>query len=163
MLSYLTWNGNNTVKLVIIDYNKLPPSSDFVSLVQTYMDPLGATWGQGFGVAPFGAFTTVAAAATKTINVSFTAVKDANYSDAQRLTNFTTALTNYLKSIAYSASAVSYNKIGSLIINTAGFTDYSNLTINGGTLPIPLSYTASLTECPVMSGNYIMIKRGGCN
>lgn len=146
---YPTWNGNNTVKLIIIDSNKLPPNTSFINSAQTYMDPLGANWGQGFGVAPFGAFTTVAAATTKTINVSFTAVKDTNYSDAQRLANFTTALTNYLKSIAFNASAVSYNKIGSLIIDTAGFTDYSNLTINGGTSPVALSYIATLTECPV--------------
>jgi len=147
---YPTWNGNNTIKLVIIDSNKLPPSTDFVNGAQTYIDPTGATWGQGFGVAPFGAFTTIAAATPKVINVSFTAVKDTNYSDAQRLANFTTALTIYLKSIAYLTSAVSYNKIGSLIIDTAGFTDYSNLTINGGTSPISLSYTASLTECPTI-------------
>jgi uncharacterized phage protein gp47/JayE len=147
---YPTWNGNNTIKLAIIDSNKVPPSTGFVNSAQAYMDPLGLNWGQGFGVAPFGAFTTVAAATSKVINVSFTAVKDTNYSDAQRLSNFTTALTNYLKSIAFNASAVSYNKIGSLIIDTAGFTDYSNLTINGGTAPISLSYTATLTECPVI-------------
>jgi uncharacterized phage protein gp47/JayE len=146
---YPTWNGNNTIKLVIIDSNRVPPSTGFVNSAQAYIDPTGSTWGQGSGVAPFGAFTTVVAATTKTINVSFTAIKDLNYSDAQRLANFTTALTNYLKSIAFNASAVSYNKIGSLIIDTEGFTDYSNLTINGGTTQIPLSYTAILTECPV--------------
>jgi uncharacterized phage protein gp47/JayE len=147
---YPTWNGNNTAKLMIIDINKLPASADFINALQTYMDPLGANWGQGYGQAPYGAFTTVAAAAPKVINVSFTAVKDTNYSDAQRLSNFTTALTNYLASIAFSANAVSYTKIGAMIIDTPGFLDYSNLTVNGGTSNITLSYTASSTECPVM-------------
>lgn len=147
---YPTWNGNNTVKLMVIDVNKLPPNADFISALQIYMDPLGTNWGQGYGQAPYGAFTTVAAAAPKVINVSFTAVKDTNYSDAQRLNNFKTALTNYLASIAFSANAVSYTKIGAMIIDTPGFLDYSNLTVNGGTSNITLSYTASLTECPVM-------------
>lgn len=147
---YPTWNGNNTVKLVVIDANKQPPSQDFINSMQDSIDPLGAgTWGQGVGAAPYGAFTTVEAAISKNINVSFTAVKDTNYSDEQRQSNFETTLKNYLASIAFETASVSYNKIGSLIIDTIGFLDYSNLTINGGTLPISLSYTAILTECPV--------------
>ena len=146
---YPTWNGNNTIKLVIIDSNKLPLSSDFINLVQTYMDPLGATWGQGYGVAPFGAFTTVASATSKTITVNFTAIKDLDYSDVQRQTNIELAITNYLKSIAFVSTSVSYTKIGALIIDTDGFLDYTGLTINGGTTNISLSYTSTLTECPV--------------
>lgn len=145
---YPTWNGNNTIKLAIIDSNKLPLSSGFINLVQTYMDPLGATWGQGFGKAPFGAFTTVASATAKVININFTAIKDLDYSDAQRQTNIELALTNYLKSIAFVATSVSYTKIGALIIDTDGFLDYTGLTINGGTTNIALSYIAALTECP---------------
>ena len=54
---YPTWAGNNTVKLVIIDANKQPPSADLVAGAQGYMDP--GVEGLGLGVAPFGAFTTV--------------------------------------------------------------------------------------------------------
>ena len=36
---YPTWDGNNTVKLVIIDANKLPPSTEIINGAQTYMDP----------------------------------------------------------------------------------------------------------------------------
>lgn len=147
---YPTWNGNNTVKMVVIDANKQVPTQDFINSMQEYIDPLGENWGQGIGVAPYGAFTTVESATAKTINVSFTAVKDSNYTDAQRLSNFQTTLTNYLASIAFSATSVSYSKIGALIIDTAGFLDYANLTINNGAVPIPLSYTSSLTECPII-------------
>jgi uncharacterized phage protein gp47/JayE len=146
---YPTWNGNQTIKIVVIDANKQVPSQDFINDMQEYIDPLGESWGQGMGTAPYGAFTTVEAAIAKTINVSFTAVKDTNYTDDERQANFEVALTNYLASIAFSASSVSYNKIGSLIIDTAGFTDYNNLTVNGGTSLIPLIYTAALTECPI--------------
>jgi uncharacterized phage protein gp47/JayE len=149
---YPTWNGNDAVKLVIIDVNKVPPSSDFISAMQTYVDPLGNEWGQGYGQAPYGSFTTVEAATAKAIDVSFTATKDPDYTDAQRLADFTTALTSYLQSIAFSASSVSYAKIGALIIDTPGFLDYdvSTLKVNGGSTSIPLSYTGTLTECPIV-------------
>jgi uncharacterized phage protein gp47/JayE len=146
---YPTWNGNNTVKLVVIDSDKLPPAQSFIDTMQTVIDPLGDNWGQGSGEAPYGAFTTIKAAASKNIDVSFTAIKDANYTDEQRKTNFETALKNYLKTISFLESFVSYSKIGALIIDTTGFSDYTNLTVNGGTSAIPLSYTPALTECPV--------------
>jgi uncharacterized phage protein gp47/JayE len=147
---YPTWNGNNTVKLVVIDANKQPPSQDFINTMQETIDPLGDEWGQGYGSAPYGACTTVEAATAKEINVSFTAVKDINYSDTQRQTNFENALINYLLAIAFNASSVSYSKIGALIIDTPGFLDYTNLTVNGSTAAIPLSYTSNLTECPII-------------
>lgn len=149
---YPTWNGNDTVKLAIIDANKVPPNSDFINVMQTYVDPLGDEWGQGYGQSPYGSFTTTEAATAKSINVSFTATKDPDYTDEQRQTNFTTALTSYLQSIAFSASSVSYAKIGALIIDTPGFLDYdvSTLKVNGGSTSIPLSYTGTLTECPIV-------------
>lgn len=152
VIVYPTWNGNDTVKLVVIDANKVPPSQNFINTMQEYIDPLGDDWGQGAGAAPYGAFTTVEAATEKNINVSFTAVKDLNYTDEQRQYNFEAALTEYLKTIAYVESTVSYSKVGALIINTLGFLDYdiTTLTVNGVKSNIPLSYTSELTECPIV-------------
>ena len=147
---YPTWDGNNTVKLVIIDANKLPPSTEIINGAQTYMDPFGDGWGQGYGVAPYGAFTTVEGAAEKTINVGFTAVKDTNYTDEQRQTNVEASLVAYFKSIAFVESAVSYAKIGAAVLSSAGILDYTDLTVNTGTANIALSYTSSLTEAPVL-------------
>lgn len=146
-----TWNGNNTVKIVIIDSNKQVPSTDLINAVQSYTDPLGDTWGLGYGAAPFGAFTTIAGATGKNINVSFTVDKDTNYSDEQRLTNIQASINAYLKTIAFVDNAiVSYAKIGDAILNSAGVLDYSNLTINGATSNIPISLTSSLCEIPVL-------------
>lgn len=146
-----TWNGNNTIKLVIIDSNKQVPSSDLISEVQTYIDPLGDTWGLGYGAAPFGAFTTITGATEKNIDVSFTVVKDTNYSDEQRLINIQASINAYLKTIAFvDNSIVSYAKIGDAILNSAGVLDYSNLTINDGTSNIALSLTSSLCEIPTL-------------
>lgn len=140
-----TWNGNNTVKIVIIDANKQPPNADFVSKVQAYMDPLGDTWGLGYGAAPFSSFTTIEGATGKSIDISFTAVKNTNFNDAQRQASVETNLTTYLKSIAFIASFVSYAQIGALILQSDGILDYSNLTVNTGTVNIPLADT----EIPV--------------
>jgi len=145
---YPTWNGNNTIKIVIINVDKLPPSVDMVTQAQVYMDP--GIQGLGYGAAPFGAFTTVQGASPKNINLSFTAVKDPNYTDAQRLKNIQDAIINYLKTLAFVSTSISYNWMGNLILNTPGFLDFSNLTLNGGTSNVPLSSTMVLTECPVL-------------
>ena len=145
---YPTWDGNNTVKLVIIDANKLPPSTDLVTDAQTFMDP--GIGGLGLGAAPFGAFTTVEGASASTIDVSFTAVKDTHYTDGQRQTNVEASLVAYFKSIAFIESSASYAKIGAAILASAGILDYTGLTVNMGTANIPLSYTSSLTETPVL-------------
>jgi len=147
---YPTWDGNNTVKLVIIDANKLPPSTEVVDGAQAYMDPLGDGWGQGYGAAPYGAFTTVEGAAEKIITVGFTATKDTNYTDEQRQTNVEASLVAYFKSIAFVESAVSYAKIGAAVLSSAGVLDYTDLTVNTGTANIALSYTSTLTEAPVL-------------
>ena len=147
-----TWNGNNTVKLVIIDSNKEVPSTDLVNEVQTYMDPLGdGIWGQGYGAAPYGAFTTIEGAKGKNISVSFTVIKDTNYTDEQRDTNVKASITAYLKSIAFVDNAVvSYAKVGAAILASAGVLDYSNLAINSGTANIPISLTSTLCEIPIL-------------
>ena len=146
-----TWNGNQTVKLIFIDSNNQVPSSDLVNEVQTYMDPLGDSWGQGYGAAPYGCFTTVTGAVAKNINVSFTAVKDtSNYTDDQIKANVEASIIAYLQSIAFAADSVSYAKLGAAILASAGILDYSNLTVNNQTGNVSLSYTVSLTECPMM-------------
>ncbi|MBZ9615285.1 baseplate J/gp47 family protein [Clostridium estertheticum] len=145
---YPTWNGNNTIKLVIINADKLPPSVDMVTQAQAHMDP--GIKGLGYGVAPFGAFTTIEGAIPKNINLNFTAIKDTNYTDAERLKNIQDSIIKYLKTLAFISTSISYNWMGNLILNTPGFLDYSNLTINGGTSNILLSSTMILTECPVL-------------
>ncbi|MBI6873738.1 baseplate J/gp47 family protein [Clostridium aciditolerans] len=128
---YSLWNGDNTVKVVIIDSNKQPASTELVQAVQNYIDP--GSKGLGDGAAAIGAFCTVASAVGKAINVCFTAVKDKNYTDEQRKINFENNLIDFLKNFAFVESSISYAKVGALILDTKGFLDYSNLTINGGT------------------------------
>ncbi|MBO8158820.1 baseplate J/gp47 family protein [Thermosyntropha sp.] len=117
------WNGNGTVKVVIIDSNKQPASTDIVTAVASYIET----------VRPIGASVTVESATGLNIDVSATVVLDTGYTLADVQVSFENSLTEYLKSIAFQQDYVSYAKIGSLLLDTPGVLDYSGLTLNGGT------------------------------
>lgn len=144
-----TWNGNYTIKIVIIDSNKEVPSTDLVNEVQNYMDPLGDNWGLGYGASPAFSHTIIEGAAGKIIDVEFTVVKDTNYTDEQRIVNIKASITEYLKSLTFvDDTVVSYAKIGAAILASKGVQDYSDLTVNGGTSNISISLTFDLCEIP---------------
>lgn len=131
------WNGDNTVKVVIIDSNKAPANSNLIDDVQNHIDP-GIT-GLGDGQAPIGAFCTVESATGLTINVSFSASKDPAYTDQQRLNSVEENLTSFFKESSFVESIISYAKIGAIILESDGILDYENLRINGGTANLALS------------------------
>lgn len=116
------WNGAGTVKVIIIDSNKQPASSEIVTAVINYIEE----------VRPIGIAVTVISATALSINVSATLTLDPAYTLAQVQPAIETAITEYLKSIAFRQDYVSYAKIGSLILDTPGVLDYANLTVNGG-------------------------------
>lgn len=133
------WNGNNTVKVVLIDANREPASAEVVSNVQNYIDP-GAS-GEGKGVAPVGAYCTVVSAGGKTVNIDFTALnKDPAYTEEQRNANVSTKLKEYFRSISFrdDITEVSYAQIGYRLLDNTGIGDYADLRVNGGTANIPL-------------------------
>ncbi|SKA99313.1 Uncharacterized phage protein gp47/JayE [Caloramator quimbayensis] len=122
------WNGAGTVKVVIIDSNKQPASQDIVDNVVAHIEenrPIGAT-------------VTVASAQALNIDISATIVRDTNYTLEQVIANVSSKITNHLKSIVFKQSYASYAQIGSLILDSEGVLDYSNLTVNGGTSNITI-------------------------
>ncbi|WP_274363706.1 baseplate J/gp47 family protein [Paenibacillus thermotolerans] len=130
------WNGDNTVKVVIIDANRLPASVQLVEDVQDYIDPGAA--GLGEGAAPIGAFVTVTSAAGLNINIVVSIVLSSGYTLEQADSNISAGLTAYLQGIAFVENVVSYAKIGAAILSSEGVEDYSGLTVNGGTVNIPV-------------------------
>ncbi|MFH5185715.1 baseplate J/gp47 family protein [Paenibacillus sp. TAB 01] len=136
------WDGPGTVKVVILDANKLPASSLLVSEVQEYIAPVSGT---GEGQAPIGADVTVAAAAGIDIDVEATVVLSGSRTLAQVQEDFETALTDYLKSIAFGADpGVKYVRIGAMLLDVPGVQDYSGLIVNGGTgnVTVPIGFVA---------------------
>lgn len=123
------WNGAGTVKVVIVDSNKQPASQEIVDNVAEHIEENR----------PIGANITVQSATALNIDISATIVRDTNYTIEQITTNVSNKIAEYLKSIAFKQSYVSYAQIGSLILDSEGVLDYSNLIINGGTSNITVS------------------------
>lgn len=117
------WNGNGTVKVVIIDNNKQPTGAEIITNVAAYIEE----------VRPIGATVTVESATALNIDVVATLTLATGAVLADVKTAFEEALVSYLQQIAFKQSYVSYAQVGSLLLDTPGVLDYSDLTLNSGT------------------------------
>ena len=125
------WNGNNTVKVLIIDSTMKPASAEIINKVQAYIDP--DIKGDGSGQAPIGAFCTVATATQKTINIKVKIVLDGSILESQIKEDLKKNIEDYFSDIAFVTDYVSFAKIGALILETKGIQDYSSLLVNEAT------------------------------
>lgn len=132
------WNGPKSVKVIIVDAEKKPASELLVSQVQQYIDPVA---GQGEGQAPIGAVVTVASAAGKIITVSAKVTLAAGYTLQSAINAFKAILEKYRREKAFHATYISQSVIGSLLLDTEGVLDYSELKLNGGTGNVTLTET----------------------
>ncbi len=122
------WNGNGTVKVVIINSNKVGADSTLIQAVQNYIDPNKN--GDGSGKMPLcGAICTVVSATETAIHISVNIQSGLDSATAK--TNIENSIMEYLKTVAFQQSYVSYAFIGDRILNAEGITDYSNLLLNG--------------------------------
>lgn len=116
-----TWNGPNTVKVIIVDANKSTADEKLLNDVYNYIET----------VRPIGAEVTVVSARNKTIDVAVTITGSV---DTDTLS---TAIKEYFKSIT--TSYVSMAKIADIIYHQTGVEDYRNLLLNGTAGNITLS------------------------
>lgn len=140
-----TWNGKNTVKVIIIGNDYKPASDNVVKLVQDYIDPNKN--GDGSGVATIGAVTTVVSAKTTPIKVTIKGVKfsgDVNTLKAE----IKDTIDRYIRQSAFNTDYVSIAKIGALIIDIDGVTDFKELKLNDAHDSIQIENDA----CGVLSG-----------
>lgn len=131
------WNGNGTVKVTIINSNKRAADTALIQKVKDYIDPEPS--GSGEGQAPIGATCTVVSAVEKAIDISVKVVIAGGYTLQQIQDNLNAAMQKYLSDLAFNSTYVSYGKIGGIILSTEGVIDYNNLTINSGTINVPLA------------------------
>ena len=161
------WNGENTVKAVLISPLGLPVSQEVEAAVQEYVDPNtlettvtigGKTYnvgdGIGAGVANIGAHFTAHAADALTVNVTFTAELAEGATAATAKTAAEEAITDYLSDLVTSATEgsaviVRISAIGAILAGlTDHIVDYSNLKLNNQSANI----TAGDDEVPVLGG-----------
>lgn len=139
------WDGDGTVKVIIINTDKQPASTALVDSVQDYIDP--DQDGMGEGVAPVGAVVTVESAAELVINVAATVTLASGSLLSEALAQFEADLDDYLASLVFVDGAeVVYNQIGALLVDNEHVDDYSDLTVNLGTSNV----TIATNEIPTL-------------
>ena len=116
------WSGPLTVKVIIVDANKKTADTGLVDKVFEHIEENR----------PFGADVTVVSATPKTVDISVTLTLLDGFVDSSVKENIKINIENYLKTIAFRSIYVSYAKIGSIILDTEGVLDYSDLTLNLG-------------------------------
>lgn len=116
-----TWNGPNTVKVIIVDANRDTANAELIKRVADYIET----------VRPIGAQITVISASKKVIDIS---VKINGFADKDSIK---AAVVDYFKNIT--TSYVSIAKIGDIIFHTTGVEDYTALLLNGNATNVALS------------------------
>lgn len=117
-----------SVKIVLIDSNNQPASEELAENVLAHIE----------SQRPFGAYPTVVSATPIEINISANLILAEGYTDIKVKENIINNIKDYLRSIAFKTSYVSYAKIGSTILNSEGILDYTDLLVNNSVANIPI-------------------------
>ncbi|OPA76614.1 baseplate J protein [Paenibacillus selenitireducens] len=123
------WDGPGSVKVVIVNSDKQPAGPALVAETVSYIEK----------VRPIGAAVKVVSGVGKAITVKATVTLASGYTLQSVSDGLKAALTDYLKSIAFEMSYVSYARIGTLLMGVPGVLDYSALSLNGGYINIALA------------------------
>lgn len=120
--------GAGTVDVVLIDSAGKPASPEIVENVAAHIEEMR----------PIGADVQVSAATEKVITVEATIImlEGADFEAARA--QIEKNIKERVEMEAFTASAVSYNRMGYIILDVEGVQDYQNLTVNGGTEDVEL-------------------------
>jgi uncharacterized phage protein gp47/JayE len=126
---YPLWNGNGTVKVVVVNSEKRSPSASVIQAVADYIET----------VRTVGADVTVVGVTEVPINVSamITLANGVTLADAEA--DIRARITEYFKQIAFYETTVRYTAIGNAILDAKGVIDYANLTVNGSVTNVILN------------------------
>ena len=128
------WAGPGTVKVVVIDANGQPANAAIIAAVyDNIMSPGDRLQRE----APIGATVTIEAPTAKELNYTFTLELKAGENQETVLERFKAQLRTYYVE-AKKDGVVRYNRVSSILTNTDGVKDFTDLTINGGTVNIDL-------------------------
>lgn len=126
------WDGAGTVKVLIVGADREPVDSAIVDNCSAYIETQR----------PIGATVTVISASGLTVNVAAAVTIDSTTTKVKVQTAFAVALDEYLKSIAFSKYTLIYNRVANMLMDIDGVTDYSVLTVNGGTVNVTIGADA---------------------
>ncbi|MBJ6360433.1 baseplate J/gp47 family protein [Paenibacillus sp. GCM10012307] len=122
------WNGPGTVKVVVVDAEKKPPATELVLEVRNHIEQLR----------PIGANVTVSPATGKEVAVAGVVTLAQGYTLQHVVDAFTSALNLHFQSVAFNQNYLSLAKIGTILLDVPGVTDYSDLKLNGQSTNVAL-------------------------
>ena len=120
--------------MVVIDANGQPANAAIIAAVY---DNIMSPGDRLQRKAPIGATVTIEASTAKELNYTFTLELKAGENQETVLERFKAQLRTYYVE-AKKDGVVRYNKVSSILTNTDGVKDFTDLTINGGTVNIDL-------------------------
>lgn len=131
------WNGNGTVKVVILGGDNKPATEELVKTVTEYISGYD---NNGYRRSPIGALVTVVSAIPVTINIKANIVIDKDVTTLEKVkTLFESNMEEYIKENAFNSNTIYISKIGGILINTNGVLDYSDLQVNDDSINIPIT------------------------
>lgn len=157
---YPVWNGGGTVKLSILDPEYNICSDEFVSYIQSAVDPENAAGerGLGLGLAPIGHRVTVVSPEEVTVNVSANITIDSGYDASSVKESIKEALEGHIKSLRESwATANQLNqymcnvfisRVTATIITTPGVANVASVKLNNLVSDIILEQTGQVQQLP---------------
>jgi len=126
------WNGNGTVKVIIINSEKGVASEELISEVAEHIEENR----------PIGVDVTVESAAPLVIDISVSLVLANGVDIDNAKQSISESITKYLQKNTFSSTYISYAQIGGCILSCDEVNDYSNLFVNSGTENIPVDETS---------------------
>lgn len=130
------WNGNGTVKVIIINADKQTASEGLIAEVAAHIEDNR----------PIGAEVTIESAVPLTINISVSLTLANGVTAESAKQKITEAVSSYLKKNTFAGTYISYAQIGGCILSVDEILDYNNLKVNGSTSNI----TVPETSVPVL-------------
>ncbi|MED0758676.1 baseplate J/gp47 family protein [Aneurinibacillus thermoaerophilus] len=125
---YPVWDGNNSVKVVLLDENGKAPAQNIIDDVAQYIET----------VKPAGPIITVVGVTEVAIDISAKVVPT-SYSDVDTIKQqFIPAAADYLKQLSFKDPLVRWTRIANILGDIPDVIDYSDLTINSGTANIEI-------------------------
>ena len=125
------WNGNGTVKVVVINSDKGEASDELLREVAEHIEENR----------PIGAEVTVESATPLVIDISVALVLANGVDMETARKKITDSITKYLQKNAFSGTYISYAQIGGCILSCDEVNDYSDLLLNGGNDNIQIGET----------------------
>lgn len=120
------WDGEGTVKIIIVNSEMKPASTELVQAVKDYIDPVP---GMGEGEAPIGATLTVESGIDKEITIKADVTLRGNRADGVA-TEVAEELKRIFKELSFSGTSIKVATISNVLFQNKWISDYSNVLIN---------------------------------